>query len=437
MAEAYGIDKVRILVLDDSSDDTVLEVDKIVSEYQDKSFNIEAQRRKDRSGFKAGAMQAALQTTGEEFIAIFDADFIPPADFLLRTIPYFGQDEQLGIVQSRWTHLNRDFNLLTKAISLGIDVHFFIEQAGRYASGCFQNFNGSGGVLRKKAVLDAGGWRADTLAEDLDLSYRMQSSGYRVLYLRDLECPGEIPPTVPSFKVQQGRWACGSLRNARKILPGLLHNRKLGVKQRLQAFIHLTGYMIHPLMVLSFVLSCLTVILGVHNLSTVPGTGVIHSLQALSWAVLLPLLVLCTLAPWFSLGTTLNTPKPAPFTKPVNPAGGRAAQPWDQPEQHAGSGEGFILQPQLGIQTHPQICRSKKQAGVAHQTIPVIDRSAVDDRFNLHRGGNFYHRDGHSCFKLLRPDDPGAFYDQLRNSTVAHPPAESNGEGLNIWFPQP
>ncbi len=306
MAEAYGIDKVRILVLDDSSDDTVLEVDKIVSEYKNKSFNIEVKRREDRSGFKAGALQAALQTTGEEFIVIFDADFIPPADFLLRTIPYFGQDERLGIVQSRWTHLNRDFNLLTKAISLGIDVHFFIEQAGRYASGCFQNFNGSGGVLRKKAVVEAGGWCADTLAEDLDLSYRMQICGYRVIYLKDLECPGEIPPTVPSFKLQQGRWACGSLRNARKILPGLLQNRKLGVKERLQAFIHLTGYMIHPLMVLSFVLSCLTVILGVDNLSTAPGTGLIHSLQALSWAILLPMLILCTLAPWFSLGTTLK-----------------------------------------------------------------------------------------------------------------------------------
>ncbi len=194
MAEAYQIDKVKILVLDDSDDDTKLEVDKVVEEFQKKSFNIEVQRREDRSGFKAGALQAALRKTGEEYIAIFDADFIPPADFLLRTIPYFEHDERLGVVQSRWTHLNRDFNLLTKAISLGIDVHFFIEQTGRYASGCFQNFNGSGGVLRKKAVLEAGGWSADTLAEDLDLSYRMQICGYQVLYLRDLECPGEIPP---------------------------------------------------------------------------------------------------------------------------------------------------------------------------------------------------------------------------------------------------
>jgi cellulose synthase/poly-beta-1,6-N-acetylglucosamine synthase-like glycosyltransferase len=306
MAEAYQIDKVKILVLDDSDDDTLLEVDKIVEEFRKKSFDIEVQRREDRSGFKAGALQAALRKTGEEYIAIFDADFIPPADFLLRTIPYFEQDERLGIVQSRWTHLNRDFNLLTKALSLGIDVHFFIEQTGRYASGCFQNFNGSGGVLRTKAVLEAGGWCADTLAEDLDLSYQMQRFGYRILYLRDLECPGEIPPTIPSFKLQQGRWACGSLRNARKILPTLLQDRKIGIKERTQAFIHLTGYMIHPLMVISFVLSCLTVLLDVQNLPAAPGTGLIHSLQTLSWVVMLPLLILCTLAPWISLGSTLR-----------------------------------------------------------------------------------------------------------------------------------
>ena len=151
MAEAYQIDKVKILVLDDSDDDTILEVDKVVEEFQKKSFNIEVQRREDRSGFKAGALQAALRKTGEEYIAIFDADFIPPADFLLRTIPYFEQDERLGIVQSRWTHLNRNFNLLTKAISLGIDVHFFIEQTGRYAFRMFPKFQRQWGGAAKKS----------------------------------------------------------------------------------------------------------------------------------------------------------------------------------------------------------------------------------------------------------------------------------------------
>ncbi len=320
MAEAYGIEKARILILDDSDDDTTLEVDRVVDEYSKKHLQIGVLRRGSRQGYKAGALQAALKRTQEEFIAIFDADFVPPADFLLNTIPHFIQDERLGVVQSRWTHLNRDYNLLTKAISALIDIHFVIEQPGRYAAGCFQNFNGSGGVLRKKAILEAGGWQADTLAEDMDLSYRMQILGYRILYLRDLLCPGEIPPTVSSFKQQQGRWACGSLRNAKKILPGLLQNRKIGFKQRFQAFLHLTGYMIHPLMVISFVLSCLAVLLGVNtphtpqvntlipfydNLFATRATPVIF-VQNLTWGVLGPFIALCTLAPWISLVSTLK-----------------------------------------------------------------------------------------------------------------------------------
>ena len=320
MAEAYGIDRVRILVLDDSNDDTVMEVDKVVREYKEKHYHIEVLRRENRSGFKAGALQAALAGTEEEFVAIFDADFVPPADFLLRSLPFFERDERLAIVQARWTYLNRDFNILTRALAILMDVHFLIEQTGRYASGCFQNFNGSGGVLRKKAVLEAGGWRGDTLAEDLDLSYRMQMRGYRVLYLRDLECPGELPPTLPGIKMQQGRWACGSLRNARLILPGLLRKREIGFKQRVEAFIHLTGYIIHPLMVCSFLLSCLTVIFGTTDpaliqtgtanpaagAAIIAGTFSFPALQNLVWAILFPFLILCTLAPWISLVSTLQ-----------------------------------------------------------------------------------------------------------------------------------
>jgi cellulose synthase/poly-beta-1,6-N-acetylglucosamine synthase-like glycosyltransferase len=321
MAEAYGIDRVNILILDDSDDDTVSEVDSLADEYIKKQFHIEVVRRGNRQGFKAGALQAALDRTTEEYIAIFDADFVPPVDFLLRTIPYFIQDERLGIVQGRWTHLNRDSNMLTKAISILIDIHFVIEQPGRYAAGCFQNFNGSGGVLRKKAILDAGGWQADTLAEDLDLSYRMQMHGFRVLYLRDLQSPCEIPPTVPCYKLQQGRWACGSMSTARKILPDLLSNRELGVKQRLQAFIHLTGYILHPLMVISFVLACIATLSGLNNphavqvntlapfyvnLFGVRASAVI-TLQNLIWGLLGPLLALCTLAPWISSFSALKS----------------------------------------------------------------------------------------------------------------------------------
>jgi len=320
MAEAYGIEKVSILILDDSDDDTVQEVDKVVLEYLPKHFKMEILRRRIRTGFKAGALQAALLGTREEFIAIFDADFIPPADFLLRTLPYFVQDERVGIVQSRWTHLNRNYNFLTRAIALGIDIHFLIEQTGRFAVGCFQNFNGSGGVLRKKAVLEAGGWSADTLAEDLDLSYRMQTREYKVVYLKDLHSPGELPPTVPSFMMQQGRWANGSLRTARKILPGFLPDHKFGFKQRLEASVHLTGFMIQPLMVFSFVLTCLTALSGlsnpsaIHLISLVPATGnllmagtiPINTLQNLIWVILFPFIVLCTLAPWVSSLTTLK-----------------------------------------------------------------------------------------------------------------------------------
>ena len=327
MAEAYGIQKVNIMILDDSDDDTAREVDLVVREYLEKHFKIEVLRRPSRTGFKAGALQAALERTREEFIAIFDADFIPPADFLLLTLPYFGRDERLGIIQSRWTHLNRGYNFLTRAIALAIDVHFFIEQTGRYATGCFQNFNGSGGVLRKKAMLQAGGWSADTLAEDLDLSYRMQLQGTKLLYLKDLHCPGELPPTFPSFKRQQGRWANGSLRTARKILPGLLPERRFGFKQRLQAFIHLTGFMIQPLMVCSFLLTCLATLSGldapasVHLSSFIPssrnllwaGTLPINGLQNLTWAILFPFIALCTLAPWISALTTLKAQNLSPM----------------------------------------------------------------------------------------------------------------------------
>jgi len=320
MAEAYGIGKVNIMILDDSDDDTCLEIDRVVDEYLRKDFRIEILRREDRSGFKAGALQAALENTKEEFIAIFDADFIPPADFLIRTIPYFLKNENLGIIQSRWTHINRDYNFLTKAIALGIDVHFLVEQTGRYAAGCFQNFNGSGGLLKKSAILQAGGWQADTLAEDLDLSYRMQLQGYQVIYLKDLLCPGEVPPTIPSFKKQQARWACGSLRTARKILPGLLSDPGVGKKQRSQSFIHLTGYILHPLMVLSFILTSLATLTGLNDPAVtrlnnvfpvqgslfMAGSTPIITLQNMVWVILFPLIIFCMVAPWMSCLSTLK-----------------------------------------------------------------------------------------------------------------------------------
>lgn len=303
MAEHYGIDKVKIMIIDDSNDGTIEEIDEVVDSFS--QLKIEVLRRGNRLGYKAGALQAAIDRTEEEFIAIFDADFIPPPDFLVRTIPFLISEKKLGIVQSRWTHLNREYNSLTRAISIGIDVHFLIEQPARYALNCFQNFNGSGGVIRKSALLEAGGWQADTLAEDLDMSYRMQMAGYHILYLKDLQSPGEVPPTVPGYKKQQGRWACGSLRTARKLLPVLLAKREIGFKQRLQAFLHLTNYLVHPLMFISFLLACLATLFRVDTFR-LPQTAFLFSssvsstdiLRSMPLVLLVLLILLSAIAAW-------------------------------------------------------------------------------------------------------------------------------------------
>ncbi len=313
MVEQYGIDNAEIDILDDSTDDTIERVDEVVSEYRKKHYHINVQRRPDRSGYKAGALKIALQNTNAEFIAIFDADYVPRSDFLLRTVPYLLQDDKLAIVQSRWTHLNRYFNRVTSAVAIGIDVHFMIEQTGRFATKCFQNFNGSGGVLRRSALVEAGGWQADTLAEDLDASYRIQMKGYHILFLKDLTSPGEVPPTVPSFKKQQARWANGSLRTARKLLPSILPNPKIKLYQRLEAFIHLTGYMLHPMMFVSFLLASFGTIFEVdtflvhsHMLTPLGGAfaafdpNTARELHNLTWGALDAMILFSMVAAWLS-----------------------------------------------------------------------------------------------------------------------------------------
>ena len=323
MAAHYDRTKARILLLDDSTDDTYDEVKKITAEYAAKGFRIEMIHRDNRQGFKAGALQAALDKTTEEYVALFDADFIPEPDFLDRTIPFFVQDPHLGIIQSRWCHLNRNYNLLTFAVAILIDIHFIVEQPGRYVLGLYQNFNGSGGVLRKKAILEAGGWQSDTLTEDLDLSYRMQLRDYKMLYLKNLDSPAELPPTVPSYKQQQGRWANGSLRTAKKILPAILRKDGLEFRQRLQAFIHLTGYFIHPLMTISFIVTCIGTLANLNNLNAVQlyifsqvqgliafGRALaVLSFERSTWMFLGPLIVLCTIGPWISSMLVLRKQK--------------------------------------------------------------------------------------------------------------------------------
>ncbi len=316
VAEAYAAEKVRIVIIDDSDDDTAEEVDRVAAEYSASRVRVEVLRRSERQGFKAGALQLALERSREPYIAVFDADFLPAPGFLSATIPHFLRDDRLGLVQSRWTHINREYNFLTRAIAIGIDVHFCIEQAGRFAAGCFLTFNGSAGVFRREALLKAGGWQADTLAEDLDASYRMQMNGYQALYLRDLAIPAEVPPSVPSFKKQQARWACGSLRTARKLLPALLADRSISRKNRLQAFIHLTNYLVHPLLLASFVLACLASLLRMDRFEPVvapvlsPAGGLAAAvLQNLGWFSLVALIVISTAAGWIYPIATLRAGK--------------------------------------------------------------------------------------------------------------------------------
>ena len=254
VAEKYGKDKVRIYVIDDSTDETRAKVDSLVSEFGAQGFRFKVVRRGTRRGFKAGALQSAFGLTTEKYVAVLDADFVPPPDFLNRTVGMLEEDESIGFVQARWGHLDRDYNLLTGSVAIGIDAHFLLEQRGRNGAGYLMVFNGSAGVLRSSAIREAGGWDDDTLTEDLDLSYRLQLAGYRGVFLGDLQVPGELPPTVTGLKRQQGRWARGYMQTSKKLLGRIRKSKALTRSQKIEAGIHLTYYIVHPLMVISFLL---------------------------------------------------------------------------------------------------------------------------------------------------------------------------------------
>jgi cellulose synthase/poly-beta-1,6-N-acetylglucosamine synthase-like glycosyltransferase len=262
MTDRYGKNFVQILLLDDSTDETTEFLIEMVKKYKALGYDIDIIHRNSREGFKAGALQNALKYTKYEFIAIFDADFVPPEEFLIQVMPYF-EDEKLGLIQCRWAHLNRDYNLITKAIAIGYDGHHIIEQTGRWAGGFLLNFNGSAGVIRRVALEEAGGWQSDTLAEDLDVSYRMQLKGWKALYLRDVKCWAEIPPTIPAIKKQQSRWANGSIRTFRKLCIQILKNKSLTLGKKVEALIHLSFYAVHPLMVLAYLIALISAILDV------------------------------------------------------------------------------------------------------------------------------------------------------------------------------
>jgi len=253
-AMTYPKDKHEIQVLDDSDDETADLVDEIVRKYAQKGYQITCIRRENREGFKAGALQASLDSADGEYVAIFDADFVPPHDFLLKTIPFFLVKNNLGLVQARWGHLNPDVSMLTRAQSLGIDGHFMVEQAARNFNHLFMNFNGTAGIFRKSAIVGGGGWQCDTLTEDMDLSYRIQLAGWEALYNPDLVVAGEIPEDIRAFKSQQFRWAKGSIETAIKLLPSVFRSN-VSLFKKIQALFHMTHYMIHPLMITVAVLA--------------------------------------------------------------------------------------------------------------------------------------------------------------------------------------
>ncbi len=248
----YPAEKLSVQVLDDSTDDTIALARARVAFHRQRGVNIEYVRRPVREGFKAGALAYGLQTAPGEFIAIFDADFVPPRDFLRRVIPHF-RNPQVGMVQARWGHLNDTANPFTRAQALALDGHFVVEQTVRSQSGLLMNFNGSGGVWRRAAIDDAGGWQSDTIAEDLDLSYRAQLRGWKLAYVPTVVAPAEIPPLLTAFKRQQFRWAKGAIQ-AMKKFAGTLLRARLSPWQKVQAFLHLSGYLVHPLMLAMIVL---------------------------------------------------------------------------------------------------------------------------------------------------------------------------------------
>jgi cellulose synthase/poly-beta-1,6-N-acetylglucosamine synthase-like glycosyltransferase len=243
----YPKDLLEIQVLDDSTDETCAIASSAVERYRGEGFDVHYIHRTDRTGFKAGALEHGLQMARGEFVVVFDADFVAPADILEKTIGHF-DDPKVGMVQVRWGHINRDYSLLTQVQSILLDGHFVLEHGGRNRGGRFFNFNGTAGVWRRTVIEDAGGWQHDTLTEDLDLSYRAQMKGWRFVYLQDVVSPAEIPVEMNAFKSQQHRWAKGSIQTCKKLLPKILAS-DLPLPIKTEATFHLTANFAYPLMV--------------------------------------------------------------------------------------------------------------------------------------------------------------------------------------------
>ncbi|MBM4378681.1 MAG: glycosyltransferase family 2 protein, partial [Deltaproteobacteria bacterium] len=263
----YPRDHLEIQVLDDSTDETCGIARACVERQRALGHNVTYIHRENRYGFKAGALEHGLKSASGEFVAVFDADFVPGPDFLRRTVPFFA-DGKVGMVQVRWGHLNREYSVLTQAQSIFLDGHFIIEHTARNRAGCFFNFNGTAGIWRRETIGDAGGWQHDTLTEDLDLSYRAQLKGWQFVFLPEVVSPAELPVDMNAFKSQQHRWAKGSIQTARKLLPTILGS-DLPFEIKREAFFHLTNNMAYLLMVLLSVLMPMSMVVrfqhGLHE----------------------------------------------------------------------------------------------------------------------------------------------------------------------------
>lgn len=250
----YPKESMEIQILDDSTDETTEVIARSVQEYRGRGFRIEHVHRTNREGYKAGALKEGLKTAAGEFVAIFDADFMPRKDFLRRTLPHFLADPKIGMVQTRWEHANSDYSLLTRAQAMALDGHFVIEQNVRNKAGFFINFNGTGGIWRKSCIEDAGNWQADTLTEDLDLSYRAQLKGWKFQFLNNVTSPAELPSEINALKSQQFRWTKGAIETARKTLPRVWKS-DLPLEKKIHSTFHLSNNIVFPFIVIAGILN--------------------------------------------------------------------------------------------------------------------------------------------------------------------------------------
>ena len=268
----YPKDRLHIQVLDDSDDDTVDLIKSIVDDYRFKGFDIVHMHRKDRSGYKAGALKAGMKHTKGEFVAIFDADFIPPAWFLKRALGHFFTDKRIGLVQCKWGHVNENYSTLTAAQAVSLDLHFLVEQKAKSLTHLYMNFNGTAGIWRTSCINDAGGWHTTTLVEDLDLSYRAQMKGWKCLFLEGVEVDAELPVQMNAAKRQQFRWAKGSIQVALKLLSDVMLHRKVPIDTKAQAFIQLTRHIVNPLFLTQFLIFPMLLAMNyeLHNVGVAP-----------------------------------------------------------------------------------------------------------------------------------------------------------------------